>query len=120
MSRRWGSSGFEKERRKSPRVRLHKAFMYNGFQATIINIGRGGLQIKTRTPLSVGQVVTVAFPLSGRIINTEGKVVHTRLSSDGSLVAGLPFDRISEDHASVVASFLEEKLRKKSLSSEED
>ena len=112
--------GLEKERRKSPRVRLHKAFMYNGFQATIINIGRGGLQIKTRTPLSTGQAVTIAFPLSGRIINMEGKVAHTRLSSDGSLIAGLPFARISEDHASIIANFLEEKLRKKSLSAEED
>jgi len=101
--------GSDANRRRSPRVKLQKTFMYDGFQATIVDIAQGGVQIKTRTPLSVGQVVRFAFTLPDRLIRFEGKVVHTRLATGGNVIAGIAFEKISEDHAAAVMQYIEEK-----------
>ncbi len=87
-------------------MKFQKTFIYDGFQGTIIDIGQGGLQIKTQSTLSVGQVVAIAFTLPDRLIRFVGRVVYTRLAADGSLHAGINFDQISEGHASAVARYI--------------
>ena len=107
---KWVGQGAAEERRKGPRIKLRKTFMYDGFQATIIDIAQGGLQIKTRAPVSVGQVLTIAFTLPDRLIRFKGNVVHAGTTANGRLIAGVTFDEISEDDASAVAHFIRRRI----------
>jgi len=96
-----------KERRKTPRIRMRKTFLHDGFQATIQNISREGIQIKTKTPLAVGEAITIALVLENSIVRLNGTVVYLRPISDGYVLAGLQFFEISDENARVLNRFLD-------------
>jgi two-component system cell cycle response regulator len=97
----------EKERRRSPRVRLKKTFLHDGFQATIQNMSQEGIQIKTRMPIAVGDMLTIALVLENNIVRFNGTVVYLRPLSDGHSLAGLRFFDISDENSRILSRFLE-------------
>ncbi len=102
------------DRRKSPRVKVKKTFLHDGFQATIQNVSREGIQIKTNTPLSVGEPLTIALAFEKHILKFGGTIVYVKPLSDGSSVAGLRFFEISDEDTHLLNSFLDSFLSKKS------
>jgi diguanylate cyclase (GGDEF)-like protein len=85
------------DRRKKRRVMVRKTFMYDGLVAKILNISRGGAQIKTKTPLSVGEGLNMAFTLEDGIVRTCGIVVYVRPVADGYFLAGIEFVDVSDE-----------------------
>jgi diguanylate cyclase (GGDEF)-like protein len=112
-----GDSGKEppqspKDRRRSPRIQIKKTFLHDGFQATIQNISREGIQIKTRTPLSVGEPLTIALALDNTIVRFGGIIVYVRSLSDGHCLAGLRFLEISDQDTRTINCFLDSQVLK--------
>ena len=70
----------------------------------IQNIGTGGVFIETRTPLSVGQVISLSFPLPDyqKYIKITGEVV--RVSPQG---IGVKFRMVDQDQEAMIKSLLE-------------
>jgi len=99
-----------KDRRKSPRVNIRKTFLHDGLQATIQNISREGIQIKTKTPLSVGEAFTIALALENTIVRFGGIIVYVRFLSDGNSLAGLRFLEISDEDTRTLNCFLDSRL----------
>jgi hypothetical protein len=87
--------------------------MHNAFLATIQNISRGGVQIKTKAPLPVGEVLKLAFSLERDIARFDGTIVYAQSLSNGDLLAGLEFDGYSYRDARLLNRFLDS--RRKSL-----
>ena len=110
----------EKERRRSPRVRLKKTFLHDGFQATIQNMSREGIQIKTRMPIAVGDMLTIALVLDNHIVRFNGTVVYLRPLSDGHSLAGLRLFDISEENSRILARFLDTHSLKSPLEDHEE
>ena len=94
------------ERRKTPRIRMRKTFLHDGFQATIQNISQEGIQIKTRTPLAVGDAISLALVLENNILRLNGTVVYLRPISGGYSLAGLSFFDVSDDNYRILNRFL--------------
>jgi len=99
-----------KDRRKSPRVNIRKTFLHDGLQATIQNISREGIQIKTKTPLCVGEAFTIALALENTIVRFGGVIVYVRSLSDGNSLAGLRFLEISDEDTRTLNCFLDSRL----------
>jgi hypothetical protein len=95
------------ERRGSPRIRLKKTFLHDGFQATIQNMSQEGIQIRTKTPLAVGDTLTIALVLENTIVRLNGTVVYLRPLSDGYVLAGLRFLDTSDENSRVLTRFLD-------------
>jgi hypothetical protein len=91
---------------------MRKTFLHDGFQATIQNISRDGIQIKTKTPLSVGDSFTIALALENGIVRFGGTIVYLKSLSDGSSLAGMQFFEISEDNTRTLNAFLDANLPK--------
>jgi len=102
-----------KDRRTAPRIIVRKTFLHDGLQATIQNMSREGIQIKTKTPLSVGDRLTIALTLENSIVRFGGIVVYVRSLSDGSSLAGLRFVTISDEDTEVLEGFLDSRLLKR-------
>jgi diguanylate cyclase (GGDEF)-like protein len=95
-----------KDRRKTPRVRVRKTFLHDGFQATIQNLSRDGIQIKTKMHLAVGEALTVAMTLNNAIVRFGGTVIYLKSLSDGNSLAGLRFLHMSPDTRQSLDEFL--------------
>ena len=84
------------DRRLTPRVPLGVPVSYKSGQtiatAVTINLGRGGLAVRTLNPLSPGVPVELKFRLPGKSeIEVRGRVVW----SDRKAGMGIQFDRVS-------------------------
>ncbi len=95
------------ERRKSSRIKMGKTFFYDGLRGTIQNISRGGLQIMTKTPLSVGKPIRMAFNLENAFGRFVGSVVYAQPLSDGNLLVGVEFTRLSDKGLQLLKGFLD-------------
>ncbi len=102
-----------KDRRRNPRVRIRKTFLHDGLQATIQNVSRQGIQIKTKTPLSVGEPLTIALALENRIVRFGGTIVYVSPLPDGNSVAGLRFFEVSQGDTRLLNDFLDSHLVKR-------
>jgi diguanylate cyclase (GGDEF)-like protein len=107
------------DRRKSPRVKMTKTFMHDGLQATIQNISREGIQIRTKTALAVGDALTIALALERGIVRFGGTVVYLKSLADGQSLAGLRFLDLSAEDARVLDGFLKSRLPKGTLEKSE-
>lgn len=101
-----------KDRRKAPRMRMVKTFLHDRLQATIQNISREGIQIKTKTPLTVGERLTIALALENRILRFGGIIIYVKRLSDGNSLAGLRFFEISDQSTEALNGFLDSHLPK--------
>ncbi len=101
------------DRRKSPRIKIRKTFLHDGLQATIQNVSREGIQIRTRTSLSVGEPLTIALAHEKGILRFGGTIVYVSPLPDGSSVAGLRFFEISEENTRLLNDFLDAYLLRK-------
>jgi uncharacterized protein (TIGR02266 family) len=96
-------------RRASPRVVLGIPVSYRSGQtiagALTLNIGRGGLAIRTMTPLAAGTAIHVKFRLPGSApeIEVEGRVAW----SDGKVGMGIQFERVDPDDQASIDAFVE-------------
>lgn len=101
-----------KDRRKTPRISMRKTFLYDGLQATIQNVSREGIQIRTKTPLAVGDALTIALALENSILRFGGIIVYVRRLSDGYSLAGLQFFEIPGGNTEALNGFLDAHLVK--------
>jgi len=80
--------------------------MYDGLIATIHNISRGGIQIKTNAPLHAGQDLKIGFSLDGGIVKLRGTIVYCQSLSHGKVLAGVKFSELSEKDSELLNRFL--------------
>jgi len=100
------------ERRKSPRIKIEKTFVCDGFQATILNISQGGIQIKTKASAPVGRILKMAFSLGSSIVSLVGSVIYRLPLSDGHSLMGLKFTEVSRKDSTILNRFLDSHLTK--------
>jgi diguanylate cyclase (GGDEF)-like protein len=98
------------ERRKSPRIKIEKTFVCDGFQATILNISQGGIQIKTKASVPVGKILKMAFSLGSSIVSLVGSVIYRLPLSDGHSLMGLKFTEVSKKDSTLLNRFLDSHL----------
>ena len=96
-------------RRGSPRVVLGLPVQY-GFgdtiaTATTLDLGRGGLAIRTTTPIDAGSRVTVRFRLAGstRDVDARARVAW----SDSRLGMGIQFEHVDAASQSLIDGFVD-------------
>jgi diguanylate cyclase (GGDEF)-like protein len=98
------------ERRKSPRIKMEKTFVCDGFQATILNISQGGIQIKTEASVPVGKILKMAFSLGSGIVSLVGSVIYSLPLSDGHSLMGLKFTDVSRKDSTLLNRFIDSHL----------
>jgi uncharacterized protein (TIGR02266 family) len=97
-----------KDRRKHKRKPFFMVVDYSthdrAYKDYIQNISAGGVFIETRMPLSVGQVISLSFPLPDyqKYIKITGEVV--RVSPQG---IGVKFRMVDQDQEAMIKSLLE-------------
>ncbi len=98
------SKGKRKDARKPFFMVVDYATEDRTYQDFIQNISAGGVFIQTRIPLSVGQYVSLTFPLPRRRehIKIEGEVVRT--TSEG---IGIRFKTTTKDQEALIRSLVE-------------
>ena len=101
------------ERRATPRIKLRKTFLYNGFLAMIQNISQGGIQMRTKTSLPVGKTVKMAFSLGDGIGRFGGSIAYARSLSDANLLAGVKFTELSDKDSRLLRRFLDSHFTQK-------
>jgi uncharacterized protein (TIGR02266 family) len=96
-------------RRGSPRVVLGIPIQYrfgNTIAAALtLNLSRGGIAIRTTSPLEAGSKIRVRFRMPGskRDIDAEGRVAW----SDRRVGMGLQFERVDPGHQSLIDNFVD-------------
>jgi uncharacterized protein (TIGR02266 family) len=96
-------------RRSSPRVTMSVSVSYRTghaiASALTLNVSKGGLGIRTMTPLERGTLVHVRFRLPGRSRDIEGDArVQWR---DRNVGMGLQFERLSEADQAAIDAFVD-------------
>ena len=96
-------------RRGSPRVSLSLPVQY-GFGGTVataaaLDLGRGGIAIRTTTPLEAGSKLTVRFRIAGSTgdLAAQGHVAW----SDSRLGMGIQFEHVDAQSQSLVDQFVD-------------
>ena len=95
------------ERRASPRIRMQRTFLHDGFLATVQNISQGGVQISTQESLVIGKTVRMAFPLKQGIGRFIGSIIYVSPLSDAYFLAGLKFSKLSHKDFALLKSYLD-------------
>ena len=96
-------------RRSSPRVVIGVGVQYrigNAIAAALLlNISRGGIAIRTTSPLDAGSRIKVRFrlPASTRDIDAEGRVAW----QDSRVGMGVQFDAVDAAHQAVIDDFVD-------------
>jgi uncharacterized protein (TIGR02266 family) len=96
-------------RRGSPRVILGIPIQYrfgNTIAAALtLNLSRGGIAIRTTSPLEVGAKIRVRFRMPGskRDIDADGRVAW----SDRRVGMGIQFERVEPGHQSLIDNFVD-------------
>ena len=96
-------------RRSSPRVVLGIPIQYrfgNTIAAALtLNLSRGGIAIRTTSPLDSGAMIKVRFRMPGskRDIDAEGKVAW----SDRRVGMGIQFDKVDPSHQTIIDNFVD-------------
>ncbi len=96
-------------RRSSPRVVLGIPIQYrfgNTIAAALtLNLSRGGIAIRTTSPLEGGSKIKVRFRMPGskRDIDAEGRVAW----SDRRVGMGIQFERVDPGHQSIIDNFVD-------------
>jgi uncharacterized protein (TIGR02266 family) len=96
-------------RRSSPRVVLGIPIQYrfgNTIAAALtLNLSRGGIAIRTTSPLDSGALIKVRFRMPGskRDIDAEGKVAW----SDRRVGMGIQFDNVDPSHQTIIDNFVD-------------
>ena len=91
---------------------MHKTFLHDGLVATIQNISREGVQIKTRESLLVGNSVKMAFTTNGAIVRPVGLVVYAHSLAGADLLAGLRFVELSNRDSVLLVHFVDSRSNK--------
>jgi len=95
-----------KDRREDCRINFRKTFLYDDFVAKFCNISRGGAQIKTRAPLSLGELLKMAFYWDNAMLVLKGTVVYVRPLSGGDSLAGVRFTELTDRDSELLDRFL--------------
>jgi len=83
------------DRRENSRISFRKTFVYDDLVAKFCNISRGGAQIKTRTSLSVGELLRMAVSWNNAMLVLKGTVVYVHPLSGGDSLAGVKFTELT-------------------------
>lgn len=96
-------------RRGSPRVTIGIPVSYrvgNTISSAItLNIGKGGIAVRTMNPLAAGERLTLRFRMPGqrREVETEGRIAW----SDRKVGMGVQFDRVEAADQAVIDDFVD-------------
>ncbi len=97
-------------RRASPRVALGVPVSYRAGQtiagAVTLDVGKGGLAIRTMNPLALGTEVQLKFrlPNASEDIDAAGRVAWT----DRKVGMGVQFDRVAPDDQTAIDAFVDD------------
>ena len=97
-------------RRGSPRVTIGIPVSYrfgNTIAAALtLNIGKGGVAIRTMSPLAAGERLTLRFRMPGqrREVEAEGRIAW----SDRKVGMGVQFDRVDASDQAVIDDFVDQ------------
>jgi hypothetical protein len=87
-----------KERRNHPRARASLSVLFSKdiypklTVATILNLGFGGVQIKSLYSLNKGDRLDLTLGLPTKAVKCQGRVMYALKSKEGSVKAGIRFD----------------------------
>ena len=106
------------ENRNNARVNLDRPIFIRlscgeTVKARLVNLSVGGLAFEYPAPAENGAALCVLFQLAKKAevinIQAEGIAVHSHIKSE-SIVTGIQFTKISDEHASIIEDFVEYKL----------
>lgn len=95
-----------KDRREDSRISFRKTFVCDDLVAKFCNISRGGAQIKTRVPLSLGEPLKMAFYWDNAMVILKGTVVYVHPLSGGDSLAGVKFTELTGRDSELLDRFL--------------
>ncbi|MFO7687478.1 MAG: PilZ domain-containing protein [Deltaproteobacteria bacterium] len=106
----------DKEKRKNPRVTTHNVVSYicldaDGHQiaegiGTTVDISQGGTLLETSRPIDAEYVLLMSIDLNNNMIETKGKVAHSRSVGPAKYLTGIQFLGEREEVTQVVKNFI--------------
>lgn len=97
-------------RRKHHRHSIQKiaAYSYMGkhFLTLTLDLGLGGMKIKTQDPLPAGERLDVKLALGDISVGLKGRTIYSHSLPDNQIVAGIHFLELSEQDMTLLHDFL--------------
>jgi len=104
------------EKRNFPRVPTHNVVSYicldaDGHQiaegmGTTVDISQGGALLETSRPIEAEYVLLMSIDLDNNVIETKGRVAHSRSVGPGKYLTGIQFLGERDDVTRVVKNFI--------------
>lgn len=105
-----------KEKRKNPRVTTSNVVSYvcldeDGHQIAegmgrTVDISQGGTLLETSVPIEAEYILLMSIDLENNIVETKGRVAHTRNVNPGKYLTGIEFLGPREEVTQVVKNFI--------------
>jgi c-di-GMP-binding flagellar brake protein YcgR len=106
----------DKDKRKYPRVTTHNVVSYicldaDGHQiaegmGTTVDISQGGTLLETSRPIEAEYILLMSIDLDNNMVETKGKVAHSRSVGPGKYLTGIQFLGEREEVTKVVKNFI--------------
>ncbi|MFZ0242869.1 MAG: PilZ domain-containing protein [Desulfobacterales bacterium] len=104
------------DKRKHPRVQTHNVVSYICLDAdgrqiaegmgTTVDISQGGTLLETSCPIDAEYILLMSIDLDNNMVETKGKVAHSRLVAPGKYLTGIQFLGEREEVTRVVKNFI--------------
>jgi c-di-GMP-binding flagellar brake protein YcgR len=106
----------DEEKRKYPRVTTHNVVSYICLDAdgrqiaegmgTTVDISQGGTLLETSRPIETEYILLLSIDLDDNVVETKGKVAHSRSVGPGKYLTGIQFLGEREEVTRVVKNFI--------------
>lgn len=106
----------DNDKRKYPRVTTQNVVSYicldaDGHQiaegmGTTVDVSQGGTLLETSHPIEAEYILLMSIDLDNNIVETKGKVAHSRSMGPGKYLTGIQFLGEREEVTKVVKNFI--------------
>ena len=83
------------------------SYMEKDFLTLTLDLGLGGMKIKTQDPLPAGERLDVKLALGDISVGLKGRTIYSHSLLDNQMVAGIHFLELSEQDMTLLHDFLE-------------
>ena len=83
------------------------SYMEKDFLTLTLDLGLGGMKIKTQDPLPAGERLDVKLALGDISVGLKGRTIYSHSLPDNQMVAGIHFLELSEQDMTLLHDFLE-------------